>query len=88
MHVREIGAVEEVPTFATAHDELRIRELLEMKGQRWCRNIEPLDELGRRIALRASLHEQSKDRESSLRGERPERVNRFLRFHNSNSIKF
>jgi hypothetical protein len=57
VHPFDVGAVIEIPTLSTIDDQSGVRELLQMEGQCWCGNVEPLNELRRRIALWAALHE-------------------------------
>ena len=70
VHPLHVGTVMEGPPFPTIDDQSGVHELLEMERQSRRGNVEPLDELRGRIALRAALYEQSEDSQTRLRSER------------------
>jgi hypothetical protein len=87
VHRVEVGAVEQVPAFATGIDEVRVAQRLQVEGERGRRDVEAFDDLARCVAFRAAFDQQPEQREAGFLGEGSEGDYCGIRFHDSKMTK-
>jgi hypothetical protein len=87
VHALKVRAVVEIASVAPALHETGLYQALEVKGQSGRRKTEATGELGGGVPLGTSFHQQSEDRETSLRRKSAQGRNGFLTFHRFNYME-